>query len=137
MIETIYPSADGTHLDWTPLTAGPHYKMVNEALADSDTSYVSTIPPGNTDTYVAGPLSVLTGKVFGLATNLSARKDDAAARQIASVIRSGGVDYVGVPTVGLTTSYLFYRQLYQNNPSGSAWTIPSVNASEFGVQEIT
>ena len=138
-VETLYPNADGTHQDWAPSTAGSHFSNVNESSGtypDGDTTYVSDVTPGAIDTYTVGALAALTGTVFGVATNLYARKDDAAARTIAPVIREAGTDYVGATTVGLTTSYLFYRQLYPLDPAGAAWTIASVNGSEYGVKEV-
>ena len=139
-VETLYPNGDGTHQDWTPSAAGAHFSKVNESSGtypDGDTTYVSDVNPGDIDTYTVGSLAALTGSVFGVATNLYARKDDAAGRQIAPVIREAATDHVGATTVGLTTSYLFYRQLYQLDPAGAAWTIASVNGAEYGVKEVT
>ena len=139
-IETLLPRADGTHQAWTPSAGSTHFDKVNENSGthpDGDTSYVSDINPGDIDTYTVASLAALSGNVYGVMTNLYARKDDAAARQIAPVIREAGTDYVGSTTGGLTTSYLFYRQLYPLDPAGAAWTIASVNAAEYGVKEVT
>ena len=137
VIETLFPNGDGTHQAWTPSAAGSHYTKVNEATPDGDTTYVSDISPGDIDTYTVGSLATLSGTVYGVATNLYARKDDAATRQIAPVIREAGTDHVGTTTPGLTTSYLYYRQLYPLDPAGAAWTIASVNGSEYGVKEVS
>ena len=139
-VETLYPNGDGTHQQWTPSAAGAHFSKVNESSGtypDGDTTYVSDVTPGDIDSYTVGPLATLTGTVFGVVTNLYARKDDAAARTIAPVIREGGTDHVGTTTGGLTTSYLFYRQIYPLDPAGAAWTIGSVNGAEYGVKEVT
>lgn len=139
-VETLFPNGDGTHQDWTPSAAGAHFSKVNESTGtypDGDTSYVSDITPGDIDTYTVGSLATLTGTVFGVATNLYARKDDAAGRTVAPVIREAGTDHVGSTTPGLSTSYLFYRQLYQADPAGAAWTIASVNAAEYGIKEVS
>ena len=136
-VETLFPNADGTHQAWTPSAAGAHYTKVNEQTPDGDTTYVSDISPGDIDTYTVGSLATLSGTVYGVATNLYARKDDAAGRQVAPVIREAGTDHVGATTGGLTTSYLFYRQLYPLDPAGAAWTIASVNGAEYGVKEVT
>ena len=135
-VETLYPVGDGAHQAWTPSAAGSHYSLVNEHPPDGDSSYVSDITPGDMDTYTVNSLAALTGTVYGVATNLYVRKDDATARTIAPVIRMAGVDYTGATTVGLTTSYLYYRQLYSQAPSGAAWTIANVNSSEYGIKEV-
>ena len=137
VVETLFPNADGSHLDWIPNPAGTHFNKVNQTIPDGDTTYVSSINPGDIDTYTVGSLATLSGTVFGVCTNLYARKDDAAGRQVAPVIREAGTDHVGTTTGGLTTSYLYYRQLYQTDPAGAAWTIASVNGAEYGVKEVT
>ena len=137
VVETLFPSSDGTHLDWTPVPSGTHFNKVNETVPDGDSTYVSDLTPGDMDTYNVNPLAAVSGTVYGVVTNLYARKDDAAGRQIAPVIREAGADHVGATTIGITTSYLFYRQVWQNDPLGAPWTIASVNSSEYGIKEVT
>ena len=133
-VHTIAPTADGAHTAWTPNSGTTHYTQVDETLADGDTSYVSDSTPGDIDTYVCGDID--TGAtVYGVQTNLYARKDDANTRQIAPLIRQSSTDYVGT-TVTLTSSYADYTQIYNQDPTGSDWTAANVNADEFGVKEI-
>jgi hypothetical protein len=135
-VETLYPVADGANTAWTPNSGTAHWSRVNETTPDDDTSYVSSSTPGDRDSYVYGSLSTLTGSVHGVQTNLRARKDDAAARQVADVIRIAGTNYDGTTTGGLTTSYLYYSQIHNQAPTGSDWTIAGVNTTEFGVKEV-
>ena len=137
VVETLFPNADGTHQDWTPNPAGTHFNKVNETIPDGDTTFVSDLNAGDIDSYHVGSLAALSGNVYGVVTNLYARKDDATGRQIAPVIREAGADHIGTTTGGITTSYLFYRQVWQNDPLGAAWTIANVNGSEYGVKEVT
>lgn len=133
-VETIYPTADGNHTQWTPNSGSTHYTQVDEAQADGDTSYVSDSTPGDLDTYAFGDID--TGAtVFAVQRNIYARKDDANTRQIAPVTRQSGTDYVGT-TVTLSSSYVTYSQLDNQDPTGSNWTPTTVNADEFGVKEI-
>ncbi len=133
-VETIYPNADGAHSQWTPNTGTTHYTQVNEAQADGDASYVSDATPNDLDTYAFGDIDV-GATVYGVQTNLYARKDDANTRQIAPVVRQSGSDNVGT-TVTMATTYVDYTQLYNQDPSSADWTPTSVNAAEFGVKEI-
>lgn len=136
-VETQFPNADGSNLAWTPDTGVAHYSRVNETSPDGDASYVYDNTPGDRDSYHFNTLSGLVGTVYGVQTNIYARKDDAASRTIADVIRMSGVNYDGTTTAGLSTSYLYYWQLHQLDPTGTAWTINSVNTAEFGVKEVS
>ncbi len=64
-----------------------------------------------------------------------ARKDDAAVRQIAPVIRQAGSDNVGA-TVTLSSTYQFFQQIYNQDPTAADWTPTTFNADEFGIKEI-
>ena len=133
-VETLYPTSDGAHTQWTPTGGGAHYTQVNEAQADGDTTYVADGTVNDIDTY--GFSDVDGGAtVYGVQWNAYARKDDAAARQIAPVIRQASTDYVG-NTKTLTASYDIYSQLYALDPTSAAWTAGNVNSDEFGVKEI-
>jgi hypothetical protein len=133
-VETIYPNGAGAHSDWIPNSGSSHYTQVDEAQADGDTSYVSDSTPGHIDTYAFGDID--TGAtVYGVQTNLYARKDDANTRQIAPVVRQSGTDSVGA-TVTLGSSYATFSQLYNQDPTAADWTPTTVNADEFGVKEI-
>ena len=132
-VQTIYPTGAGAHTAWTP-DSGSNYARVNETLADGDTSYISDATPGDIDTYVFGDIDA-AATVLAVQTNLYARKDDANTRQIAPVVRQSGTDYAGT-TVTLTSSYVAYTQIYNQDPTVADWTASAVNANEFGVKEV-
>jgi hypothetical protein len=133
-VATVYGTSDGAHTQWTPTGGGAHYTQVNEVTPDGDTTYVSDNTPGDLDSYGFGDIDG-GATVYGVQVNLYARKDDAATRQIAPVIRQASTDYVG-NTQTLNTSYAFYNQLYEQDPTVANWTPVNVNADEFGVKEI-
>ena len=136
-VETLITTAEGANTAWTANT-GTKAGAVDDATSyDSDTTYILDSTPGDRETFTIASLAVGTGTVFAVQTNLVARKDDAGARTIAPVIRTGGVNYDGTTTAGLSTSYLDYTQLYDRlDPAGSAWSIATVNAMEVGVKEV-
>jgi hypothetical protein len=136
-VETLMPSGDGANQQWTPNSGTAHFSRVNEIPPDGDTSYVFDSNPGDRDTYTFPPLSILTGSVYGVCVNNYARKDDAATRQIAPVIRQGGVNFDGATsTPALSTTYAYYWQTYDQDPNGNNWTIATVNANEYGIKEV-
>jgi hypothetical protein len=133
-IATVMPTSDGAHSQWTPSTGTAHWSLVDETTPNDDTDYVSDATPGHYDTFGCGPIDT-AATVFGVQTNLYARKDDAAVRQIAPVIRQSGTDHDGA-TVTLTSTYAFYTQLFNQDPTPADWTPTTVNADEYGVKEI-
>lgn len=136
-VETVYPSADGANDQWTPDTGSNSADRVDENEPDNDTTYIADATVGHKTTFDMGTLAVLSGSVFGVQTNLYARKDDAATRQIAPVVRQGGSDFDG-STVTLGVSYADFSQIYENDPSDAAdWTVGKVNSAEFGVKVVT
>jgi hypothetical protein len=133
-VETVFPTGAGSHTAWTPNGAASNWQCVDETTPDGDSTYVSDSTPGDLDTYATGNIDG-GATVYGVQTNLYARKDDAAIRQIAPVIRQGVTDYVG-NTVTLSSSYAFFSQLYNQDPTPANWTAINVNADEFGIKEI-
>ncbi len=132
-IETLFPNGNGANTAWT----GAYTDWDDGTSADDDTTYVSSSTPGDRETSTLTDLAVSSGSVFAVQTNLIARKDDAATRQIAPVLRIGGVNYDGSTSAGLGASYAPYRQIYDRlDPSGGGWTIATVNAMEAGVKEV-
>lgn len=138
-VETIFPTADGNYTQWTPDTGTAHFSRVNEnsgTYPDGDTSYVSDATVGHRDSYTMGDLSVLSGSIAAVQSVMYARKDDAATRQIAAFIRRSSADYDGA-TATLATTYAFYTEIRETDPSTSAaWDISGVNAAELGVKTV-
>lgn len=133
-VETIYPTADGTNTAWAASTS-TDVSCVDDATPNGDTDYISDATAGHLESFGTGDLTASAGTVYGVQTNLWARKDDAAgtARTIAPLIRQGGTDYAGT-TVALATTYADLTQIYNQDPTNSDWTISNVNADEYGVK---
>lgn len=136
-VVTVMPNADGAHAQWTPSSGANHFDRVNEltgTFPDGDTTYVSDSTPGHYDTFVVDDVDA-GATVLAVQTNLYARKDDAATRQIAPVVRQSSTDHDGT-TVTLGSTYQFQTQVWNQDGAGSDWTASSVNAAEFGVKEV-
>ncbi len=133
-VATIYPTGAGNSTQWTPNGAASNWDCVDEVPPDSDTTYVSDSTPGHIDSYACSDIDG-GATVYGVQTNLFARKDDAGTRQVAPLIRQSGTDYAGT-TVTLASTYAFFSQLYNQDPTAADWTPTTVNGDEFGVKEI-
>lgn len=139
-VETIYPISDGANTAWTPNSGTNHFDRVNEHTAapfpDGDTTYVSSATLNAKDSYGYSSLALLAGTVFAVQTNLFARKDDAAVRQLQALVRSSvdSANHLSGSNFTLSTTYVDGTFIWETDPGdGGAWTIARVNAAEFGV----
>lgn len=136
-VETLWPTSDGAHTQWTPDAGVTHYTEVDDTTPDGDTTFVSDTTVGDRDSYGFGDLAELTGTIFGVQRNIYARKDNTATKQICGVTRPGTTDHDGA-TVTLASSYGYFSEILETNPdTAAAWTISEVNATEHGVKVVT
>jgi len=134
-VVAVLPSAAGTLTQWGSVS-GPNYTNVNEATPNDDTTYVVSSTPGQIDTYATAGISETPANIIGVQTALYARKDDAAVRTLAKIIRSGGIAFPGGNN-NMTSSYAYYLDINETDPNtGLPWTKAGFNAAEIGVQEI-
>lgn len=131
-IEALLPTGAGDFSQWTP-SAGNNYECVDEATPNNDTDYVNSSTVGDVDTYAMNNMTGL-GQVLAVAVQPCARNDDAGARSITSVVRTGATNYDGA-NKALNTDYLYYQHIWDINPgTAAAWTPSEVNAIQAGVK---
>lgn len=137
-VDTLYPTAEGAHSDFTPLSGTDNALMVDEAgSVDDDTTYVVSGTNNHIDTYVTQNLPGATLQVLAVNVWVDSRREDVGTREIANVIRSGSTDYVGTPVI-VQAAYTMQGETYLQDPdTGSTWTVSGVNAAEFGQKLIS
>ncbi len=134
-VVTQLPNSDGATLQWTPSSGSVHYAMVDENPPNGDTDYNSDATSGNIDT-LGFPALGVAGDVRAVQTGIYARKDDAGVRNVTTVIRQGGTDYSGA-SKAMSTSYAYYRDVWEDDPDTSAtWTVSGVNSAEYGYEDV-
>lgn len=131
-VYTQFPSADGTNTAWTAST-GSDFQCVDEAVPNGDTDYISTSTATDRDTFAYPSLGV-TGTVLAVAPTSYARKDDAGTRTIREVVRVSPTNYDGSVDKTLTSSYVYYQEIWETNPAGGSWAVGDIVTSEFGVK---
>lgn len=132
-VDAKFPDGAGNSTGMTP-SAGSNFQCVDETTANDDTDYVQSDVATTKDTYTFGDITHVPVAIFGVQINMTARKDDAGARSIASVVRSGGADTDGA-TQALSTTYAQYQQIIEKDPNtAAAWTKTALNAAEFGAK---
>lgn len=131
-VHTMSPSGAGASTGFTP-SSGANYTTVDE-LPYSATDYVSSNTPSTRDTYVMADLPAAASTIFGVQTNVVAKKTDAGSIAVKPVIRSGGTNYYG-SSAPLTGSDITVSDLRTVDPNTSAaWTAGGVNGMEAGVE---
>lgn len=140
-IETLYPDADGHYTDWTPGPGGSgtdHYTRVDEEIFDGNESYNHDETAGHRDSYLMQAMSVSSGTIYAAQLSLAVAIDGVLDATIQPSIRQGGVDYDG-PSLGLSAhdetglGYWLASYISDTDPTGSAWTVSTVNGDEYGI----
>ena len=128
------PDAAGNSAQFTPLSS-TNVSNVDEQQPDGDTTYNSSTTPGNKDTF-GTDMNVPSGKTVHLTMEDAwAKKTDAGARDLRTVVRSGGTDYES-SSFALSSGYILYRNIRTVDPNtSSAWTPSGVNAAEVGYKD--
>lgn len=133
-VVALQTDADGFYLDWTP-TAGARWDCVTGVSPNHDAKYVHSLTPAEKGTFSMQPIGV-AGTVAGVHVLANARKDDAGARTIRNMLRSGGVDSFGA-NQAIGNAFSYYRDVYDVNPfTAAAFTTAEIDAMEFGVDEV-
>lgn len=111
-----------------------NYLLVDETNPNGDTDYVQSSTSGQKDTYAFPNMAHTPANIYGVQVCVYAKKDDAGARSVCSVTRSGGADTDGA-TQALSTSYRYYLEVLETDPAtAAAWTQSGYNAAEFGLK---
>ena len=131
-VYTMSPSGAGNTTQFTP-SSGANYTTVDE-LPYSAADYVSATGPTTKDTYAMADLPAGVSTIYGVQTNIIAKKTDAGSIAIKPIVRSGGTDYAGA-TTALPASDATIIDVRSQDPSTSAaWTSAGVNGMEAGME---
>lgn len=137
-IGCLFPTAEGTTIQWTPSTGADNSALVDETAPNDDTDYVSSSNVGDKDTYVMQNLPSTAAGVSAVVVKHRARKDDAGVRQIAARVRSGSSEAVG-DTKTMASSYEYHHSVFYTDPNTSpldVWTSGAVDSMEVGSEVI-
>jgi hypothetical protein len=133
-ILTKMPASAGNYTNWTPNGLSSNFQ--NAAVQPPSTSdYNSNNTATTKDSYTMQSASLGVAPYFVMARASMAR-DDAATHTPSLFVRSGTTDSSGVVTPALTSSYVFYDAVFQNDPATStAWTATGADNAQAGVIE--
>lgn len=132
-IDPLYANADGTYSQYVPTPAGTHYTTVDETSTNT-TDYVESSTVGERDSYAFQDLPAGTGAILGVQTVVAALKNDAGARNVKNLVKSGATVAVSAAQA-VTSTQLFYPAIFETDPNtGAGWTRTNLNAAEFGIE---
>lgn len=135
VVYSLAPNADGTLSGLTGSDGNQvaNWQQVDEIPA-STTDYNGSPTSNVEDTYNLTDLAGTVRSVNGVAVNALMAKSDASAAAASIVARTGGTDYTS-GSRSLTTSYVEYTDLWEQNPAtGQPWTPTEVNALQAGMK---
>jgi type IV pilus assembly protein PilY1 len=142
--ENRYPNSDIVNGAWTPNSGTTRYTQVDEASADSDTTYIRNTTSNSNDQVIMGydkSAFSISGVITGVTVVVRAKRSSSSGTmRIQGVLRvkdSSGTDTDFVSSYSnLTSSYSNYNFSWSTNPqSGAAWTFNDLTTN--GVLSLT
>lgn len=134
-IDTLRPTANGTHQDWVANT-GSAYAAIDDTItaSDGDTTYVSSTTINHKSTFVIENPGGSATHVVGCQVRARAKKLDAGSRNMVAVARGSTTTVDGNDAADPGTAYKWARIGFvtQDPDTGSDFTPTTFNAAEFG-----
>ena len=129
------PTGPGNSAQFTS-SSGANWSAVDEVTFNT-TDYVESATAGQKDTYAFGDITHSPPSIFSVVMTAVGQKDDAGARALKLVARSGGADYAGAATTLNQGSYTRAVDVREVDPAtGAAWTQTGYNAAEIGFENV-
>lgn len=138
-VEALLPDGNGTtnQFNGSDGNSVDNYLLVDEVPADDDTTYVEDSTATNQDLYTFDNLSATPVSIFGVQSNIIAKKDDAGARSAKQITRSGVTVYDGDTHALSQGSYGNHACILELDPdTATAWDEAGINAAEFGLETV-
>lgn len=130
-VQTLLPTADNS-VQFSHNGLGSNH--ANAALVPPvpNTDFNSDSTSGHQDSFNMGTIAASLTTVFGVNVKVLAEKSDAGARNLQTVVISGGTTSTGTST-GLQQTAQQLKTMYQTDPNTSAqWTAANVNLAKAG-----
>ena len=134
-IDSIYPDGAGDATQFTA-SAGANWQCVDEPSA-SAADYVDSATAGHQDLYTSTNLTHNPVSVFGVVRTAVASKDDAGARSIKLLSKSGATLNTGASQALTLGSDIRFADVLEVDPATSAaWTKPGLDALQIGFEAV-
>ncbi len=138
-VEYLLPDGDGNYNDGVGSDGNSvdNYLMVNDTALPDTSSYVGIETVGEKESFTYEDLVTAAGTVHGVMLINYFAKSDSGAKSARWLARRSATDANGAD-ITLSTSMLQSHELLVLDPTdASAWTVPNVNAMEWGFEART
>lgn len=133
---TSFPTSNGT-VQWTAF-ANANWQEVSEVAFDGDASYNLSSTVNQQDLFNIGAVPTSISGILGFQITAALRKDDAGARTVANVLKSGATTSVGTARSMTDTNYVYWSEQFILDPNTAAnWTRANINAAQIGYKVIS
>lgn len=123
----LLPTGD-TSLGWTPSSGTTGYNLINDTTPDDDANYISApFPLPSPSQFTLSDLPVNVSTVRGVQLMHRSKKTDGGDGNIQVTAVSGANNGLGADRP-ITTAYTYMWDIFNLDPSGSAWSRTLVNA---------
>lgn len=130
-VATLFANGNSA-VQWTP-SANTNFQQVSESAMDSDTTYNSSVTPGDEDLLAFQDLDANVVTVYGVQLTGAYRKDDASARTVKQALKSASTEVYGVTVSLPDTNYAYFTDAFILDPdTGATWLRTGVNAATAG-----
>jgi hypothetical protein len=128
-VETIYPSADGGTLQFTPATGSSHFALVDEAIAGTAANdFLSSDTVGNVDELELQNLSNIPADILSVKAFGYFYKTDVGVRGATLGVKSGATVSESAEKIVSQNGDRISLQMDVNPNGGGAWNAAAVNA---------
>lgn len=135
----LYPIGDGFYLMLVGSDADSidNWILVDETGTPITTDFVFSATVGDKDTYEFSDLPVTVGTVRGIEIRVHAAKSDTGTKQFRTIDRRAGADaFQADHALAAVPLYQTHHDILEQDPHAGPgdWTIPNVNATEWGME---
>ena len=130
----IRPDGDTAANAWTRSAGAENFDLVNESTCDDDTGYVESAVSTTKDLYTYDAVAELADSIKGIQINTVCRETDANSFSLITVAKLGATESDSAADSIGTTDYITKTRLMETDPTGNAWTIANIDASQFGIK---
>ena len=136
-VYTLYPTANGSINQFTPVGAASNWDAVNEQTYDGATTYVATSSSNQIDKYNVTDMGAVTPPaIYGVALGSWSTKMENTPRQMRHNLTVGGNTTNGAVFAPIVGPYMHSQEIFQTTPSGGAWTKADVDSMQIGVESL-
>jgi len=131
----LLPTGNGATSDFTPST-GANWENVDENPHSDDTNHNESSTGLDVDLYTYPTIPTITGgsTVVSLKVLAATKRPDSAYSDIELVARPASTNFFS-GEFALATDYRYKKFIWDDDPSGGAWTDAKINSAEFGVRK--